>query len=157
MRRERSLSEKVFGTREFFRTLSYREFVTAFSLALLLFALIAVLQYLAHYDWYTDYGAGLFVATVVTIFILNHVFYRREHKRANNFIGRNFADYLLLFTTWLIVEAVYFARTGEFDTIIPAPGEYFTYPILFILWVMIFELCLAGLKRVLIKIRCQVF
>src|SRR4051794_14025407 len=116
MRRERSLSEKVFGTREFFRTLSYREFITAFSLSLLLFAWIAVLQYLAHYDWYTDYATILFIMLVAIIFILNHVFYRREHRRANNFIGRNFADYLLFFITWLVVEVAYVVRTGEVDT-----------------------------------------
>ena len=157
MHRERSLSEKTFGTREFFRTLSYREFITALCLALLLFAALSTINYLEHYDWFDSYGRALTIALVVMIFTLNHVFYKKEHSRSNNYIGRNLADNLLFLTTYLIFEAVYFVRTGTFLTAAPTPGEYFTYPILFIGWIMVFELFLAGLKRVLNKIRCRVF
>ena len=155
MAKQKDLADKVFGTRDFFRTLSYREFVTVFALALLLNAAMFLFQYFLYLEWFGHYGRWLLLVIGLVIILMNHVVYRFEHRRSNNYIGRNIADYLLCLATYMIAECINLVLNGRLKTEIGAAGELIVGVILFIGWIMVFELCVAGLKRVLIKIKCR--
>jgi hypothetical protein len=84
-KREGDIFQSV-EVRPFIRTLSYRDFLTSGSLSLLLLALIRICMYAE------EHGAGdlksLSVASVGIALFFNHLLYKVEHKRSNNFIGR---------------------------------------------------------------------
>jgi len=151
MAKQKSLAEKVFGTRDFFRTLSFREFATAIALALLLIAIIFVIKYLGSSYWFEDHGelAVLLVGPIVVL--MNHVLYRMEHRRSNNYIGRNIIDYMFCLSGYLFTEFISIIFNGQLIWGVPTVGGLIVGAILFIVWIMIFELLVAGLKRILIK------
>src|SRR5687767_7896207 len=85
-----------FSIRPYVRSLSYREFLTCSSIALLQIAAFDAIDYSSDNDW-TIFNVSLVKTLSFFIFIfLNHIFYKLEHKRANNFIGRNIHDYIFV-------------------------------------------------------------
>lgn len=84
MAKERDLADQIFDTRNFTRTLSYREFITSLSLALLLLALYEILGYYSNEDWVGNHETLLKWIFFCSILPVNHVFYKIEHKRQND-------------------------------------------------------------------------
>ena len=82
---------------DFFRTLSYRESLTSFSLAIFIISL----KYIRNFYYYVDFIEStnnwafnsFFFALIM---ILNHIFYRIEHKRHNVFYVRIFIDVIFI-------------------------------------------------------------
>jgi hypothetical protein len=145
---ERGLVDPVFSTRSFLRTLSYREFVTALSLALLALALFRLLDYYSNEAaWIGNNGASLKWAMLAITVPVNHIFYKAEHKRANNFIGRNLHDYvfLLLFVTLYKLELFIFGSGVTFS--VDGVGSFILVLLLFVVCVMLFEILVAVVKR----------
>jgi len=101
-----------FDPRPFIKTLSYREFLTPFCLVLAHLSLISVFDYLFHgfYNW-------ILLVSLCCLIILNHVFYKAEHLRSNNFIGRNLHDYifLLIFVCLATVYNMVMGKSISFD------------------------------------------
>lgn len=91
----RNLIDERFFAKPFIRTLGYREFLTSLSLALLLLALYSVIDYYSNEDWIENNYSLLWYGLLGVTIPANHI-YRVEHGRANNFIGRNFHDYIFL-------------------------------------------------------------
>jgi hypothetical protein len=58
-RADLDLEDQAFNIRDFIRTLSYREFVTSLSLALLLQAIYTVTDYYANADWIETNGFAI--------------------------------------------------------------------------------------------------
>lgn len=88
--------------KEFIRTLSYREFLTAFTLSIFTICL----QYIRYFYWEVEliksmnnFGFNFLVFS--TIIMLNHVFYKLEHKRSNSYYIRTLIDF-----TFLIIYVV---------------------------------------------------
>lgn len=90
-----------FETRPFLRTFSCREVSTSVALALMLLASFAVAGYYTTEDWLeANLWTVRFVLFIMAI-IANHIIYRIEHKRPNNFIGRNIHDLLFILILYL--------------------------------------------------------
>ncbi len=95
----------------FLRTISYREFLTSISLILLLTAIFAVMQFL---------GFWLNTEYLIIVFLsmpLNHIVYRIEHKRSNNFIGRVIHDliFIILYLILLFISVKIKGQPFLFD------------------------------------------
>lgn len=156
LRQKRDFSERILDTRDFLRTLSYREFVTSCSTALLLVAFYGILDFYSGEDWVDKHG-GVIRTTLFCISLpVNHIFYKVDHKRPNNFVGRNFHDYIfILFFVLLNELRMYFYGWGiSFD--IADIGIYIATILIIAILVMLFELAVAIVKRGLKLVRWQI-
>lgn len=155
-RQERDLADQIFSTRNFVRTLSYREFVTSLSLALLLLSMYALLDYYSNENWIeTNYSTIKWTLFCILIPV-NHIFYKIEHQRPNNFIGRNFHDYILLFFFVSLDKLRLFLRGSSLSFGVEGAGTAIVFILMFIIMVMLFELAVAILKRGLKLLRWQI-
>lgn len=155
-RQARDLADQVFSTRNFVRTLSYREFVTSLSLALLLLAIYSLLDYYSNEDRIANNETTIKWVLFCILIPVNHIFYKVEHKRPNNFIGRNFHDYifLLLFVSLYKLRLFFYGSTLSFG--VEGVGTAIVFILMFIIMVMLFELGVAILKRGLKLLRWQI-
>ena len=82
---------------DFFRTLSYREFLTSFSLAIFIISLKYIRNFYYDVDVIESTNNWAFNAFFFAlIIILNHIFYRIEHKRYNVIYVRLFIDIIFI-------------------------------------------------------------
>jgi hypothetical protein len=155
-RRQRDFIDLVFGTQDFLRTLSYREFVTSFVLALLLLSCQSILNYYSNEDWVESNAGTIRITLFVALAPINHFFYRLEHNRSNNFMGRGIHDciYILLVVLLITLKGLYYGyriSVGA-DNIVSLLGFLFFVAIM----VVAFELAVALLKRFLALFRWQI-
>lgn len=156
MAKERDLADQVFSIRNFVRTLSYREFVTSLSLALLLLAVYSLLDYYSNEDWIENNESVIKWTLSCLLLPINHIFYKVEHKRPNNFIGRNFHDYIFLLLFILLYKLRLFFYGSSLSLGIEGIGGAIVFLLVFIITVMLFELAVAILKRGLTLLRWQI-
>ena len=129
---------QVFNPKLFLRTFSYREVLSSFTLAVLNFTFIKVLKYSDIHFSSLTVGFIMFIPLT-----LNHVLYKIEHKRSNNFIGRNFQDYIFLIFT-LVISAIYvWYKENSYSSFDPG------FIISFIFFALLFECLIALVKRIL--------
>lgn len=133
-----------FNFRPFFRAFSIRDVLTAFSIALLYFTVLKVLSYAE-----VDFPAYVYAFILIIPFILNHVVYKIEHHRPNNFVGRNIQDYIFLIGYWLVsfLHTLIFNKTFSIDV------KSVAY---FIVIVFISECLVALIKRLLTLMKWQI-
>lgn len=134
-----------FNTSPFLRTLSYREFLTSISLAFLLLTFNMVVNYYSNEDWVSDNIASFRWISFLILFPVNHIFYKLEHRRPNNFIGRNIHDYIFLLMI-LLISRIYAFFIGNGVTY-QFEGNGAGIVILLFVSVMILEVFIAVLKR----------
>lgn len=145
-----------FSTKEFVRSLSYRDLFTPFSLALLLVALGKGVSYLSFLPWVESYNPLIIATTVVMIALVNHVVYKIEHRRPNNFIGRCIQDIVLLLFLFLFATIRDSLSSGTFAIDdFSISGSLALIPGLAIV-VTLFELVVAFLKRFLKLVKWQI-
>lgn len=156
MAKERDLADQTFSTRSFLRTLSYREFITSLSLALLLLAFYRLLDYYSNEDWIGNNGALIKWTLFCIILPLNHVFYKAEHKRQNNFVGRNLHDYIFLVFLVAIYKLQLFLMGTSLTFGIEGVGTVIVFVLVFIMLVVVLELGIAIIKRLLSILRWRV-
>lgn len=139
-----------FNIRPYLRSLSHRELFTCLSLALLFVAVTDAIE------WAADNTRALKIAIFVTFTIGNHVFYKLEHRRPNNFAGRNIHDYIFLTLVVLITKVkmwiLGYDITFGSDIIGGAVGMI----VIAIILVILLELLVAGLKRILTLTKWQI-
>lgn len=155
-RPDRGLVDQVFSSRNFARTLSYREFVTSISLTLLLLAIYSILDYYSNEDWIETNETTIKWTFFCILMPTNHIFYKAEHKRPNNFIGRNFHDYIffLLFASLYKLSLFFYGSRHSFG--VDGVGSAIVFFLVFFILVMLFELTVAILKRGLALLRWQI-
>jgi hypothetical protein len=155
-RQERDLANLIFDTKNFVRTLSYREFITSLSLALLLLAVYSILDYYADEDWVVNNASTLKWMLFCILIPINHIFYKADHKRPNNFIGRNFHDYIFLLLFLSLYRLRLFFYGSDFSFGVAGVGDAVAFILMFIIIVMLFELAVAIVKRGLKLLRWQI-
>ncbi|MCE7055834.1 hypothetical protein LZF95_14225 [Algoriphagus sp. AGSA1] len=144
--------------RPFFRTLSYREFLTAISIALFALAIIGIINYYSDERFFKDTHSTWKLYTILFVFIANHVVYRHEHKRSNNFLGRSINDLFLLVSLVLLATCHQFIIGSTYNFRIEN-GFLGIIIIVTVITMAIFsfEIGLGFLKMLLKKIKCQIF
>ena len=150
-RQDRDLVDRVISRKDFVRTLSYREFATSLSLALLIIALHTLLDYYWD-DWLSNYEQVIKWSLFGILALMNHVFYKVEHKRSNNFIGRNFHDYIFFLTYIALYWLKSFLYGSNLSFGVDGVGSAIGILLALIIVVIVFELAISILKRVLTKL-----
>jgi hypothetical protein len=145
-----------FSTREFMRTVSPRDLLTSFSLALLLMACFDITDYYLFDDWVDDNESVIKWTSLLFIMPMNHVFYRAEHKRPNNFIGRNIHDHIFLLLFAMLTTMKLFLYGTSFEYSASELSNILPAVIVVIIWVILFELLIAIIKRILKLVRWQI-
>lgn len=146
-----------FRVMPFFRALSYRDFFTSISIALSVVALQALVRFLSSEEWLDANMYSVNITMLLLMVPVNHILFRIEHKRQNNFIGRVLHDFILIAAYWLINKFYTYLVTDRFyidleeDTMV-----VFFIIIVFIFLVMTFEAVIALLKRLLNMFMWQV-
>lgn len=97
----------------FFKTHSYRDYLTAFSLSLFFIAFSELLKYYSNERW-LEGNAGLFQSLgFLAAFLFAHILYKIEHGRPNNFVGRATMDVVMLFMLFLVGNTYAFLTGGN--------------------------------------------
>jgi hypothetical protein len=145
-----------FSTKDFIRTVSRRDLLTSFSLALLLIACFHIIDYYSFDDWVDDNESAIKLIIFLVIAPMNHVFYKAEHKRPNNFIGRNMHHHIFLLFVVALTVIRHWLYGSSFSYSASQWSNVVPVVIVVIIWVMLFELMIAIIKRILKLVRWQV-
>ena len=96
---EKSIKHKIlFDIKIFFKTLSYREFLSVTSSVLFLISLIFIRNFYSSYAFFeSTYNITVNIIIFTSILISNHIFFKLEHKISNSFIGRLIIDLSFVF------------------------------------------------------------
>jgi hypothetical protein len=146
----------TFGTRKFIRAFSYRDILTSASLALLLIAIRELIDYYAVDDWISARSNLLIAYFALIVMVFNHIFYKIEHKRSNNFIGRIFHDGIFLICFAIISRFQLFLAGNDFSMSFGNIGSFLFTTMSLILVVTTYELLVALLKRFLKLLKWQI-
>lgn len=143
-----------FDERNFRRAFSYREILTAFTLAILYLSYVILISYYSDEEAIKDsWRSFMFVGFIVTL-LLNHLFYHGEHKRTNSYLGRYICD-LLFFMFWLAVQLLYSFYSGWSP--IYEVGELFGAFLLFAFLVGFFESLVSFVRYLLSFLGWEIF
>jgi hypothetical protein len=145
--RQESDLDYSFNINPFFSSLSYRDFLTSLSLALLLLAFYEIIEYYLAEDW-VYYNQG-WLRFVLFIFFLpiNHVVYKIEHQQVNNFIGRNLHDHIFILLFFGLRKFHMFLQGRNFSLTPDDALETFFILVFVVILIMSFEAVIALLKR----------
>lgn len=148
----------IFDYKPFVRSLSYREFLTSITLALFCQAFIDTINYYSDEHIFEEYHNNIKFTFLILIFLANHIYYRYEHGRSNNFIGRSLNDLVLLFSIILTRTLYLYIVTGSLEIIFNANGMgAFSVILGLVILICIFELLVALLNLILKQFKCQIF
>ncbi|MBT30832.1 MAG: hypothetical protein CMO01_14335 [Thalassobius sp.] len=135
----------------YFRTYSYRDFTTAFSLANLCVAIYEFLIYCSD-ESILGNNRGLLIIVVYNIAVLlNHSTYKLEHKRSNNYIGRSI--HTITFTAIFLTEMLLY-RYLVYSRVLDAGVVFY---ILLVFGVLFLEFIVSILKHILNLLKCPIF
>lgn len=152
-KRQNNFLELSLSPNSFSRTISYREFLTCTATALLLTSIRKISIYYSSEDWVSDNSVGIGLWSITCVLLLNHILYRREHRRSNNLVGRLILDFLFIICCVVVAytDDILFGR-GVQSSSLSNPGVFAG-----IFFLMLFEIALGVLKRILRVVRWQIF
>ncbi len=143
-----------FNIRPFIDSFSYRIVLTAFTLALLFIACYEVLEYYSNERFFeNNLGVWKFIV-LIFLALANHVFYKKEQGRSNNFIGRLITDLLFLFA--LILVSYFYRFILDPTLSISLGGDMIFVVFGVLIFIVVFEMIVAALKFFLNKIKWQI-
>jgi hypothetical protein len=149
--------ERSFSPRRFFRTLSFREFFTTLSLTVFLIGLIWFLRH-SSVEWINENSVSVILTLIGLTLIIGHIFYRIEHGRPNNFIGRNFHDYIFALLFFIVEELARFFGSQDYSLFRSDAGDVFGILFVVITFIVLFELVVGMIRGVIKKIfQCELF
>lgn len=145
-----------FSLRSFLRSFSYRDVLTSVALSLLLRALIDVLHYYAYEEFFENRIDTIIRVLFCLFLCLNHIVYKSEHRRPNNFIGRVALD-LIFIISYFVVMFIQNYLQGNVVTYESTVGGVIAIILAVFVLLVIFEICLAILKRLLNLLKWRLF
>lgn len=146
-----------FSPKPYLRTFGRRDVFTCLSLALFLLAFGTLLDYYSNSDWVGEYQNFTLGLSCFILMIVNHIFYRFEHKRSNNFIGRIINDCLLLMTFMLVAKTIGLLRGGSLNFETGNIASSISMLILIFTLMVCLELLVAAFRRILNLLKWQIF
>jgi hypothetical protein len=153
---DRGVADLALGTWDFIRALSYRDFLSSMSLSLLMIATMELIDYYSIDDWIRENDDFLTGLSFITILPLNHVFYRLEHKRSNNFIGRVLHDFIFFLCLLFLGRLKLFIAGGRFSTSPEDIGSFVSMIFSFVFFAMFYEVMISIGKRVLRRYKWRI-
>jgi hypothetical protein len=152
----RDFIDLTLGTKDFVRTLSYRDIFTSISLALLLLAIREIIDYYSLDDWINAKSNLLMGIVTLVIIAFNHILYKIEHKRSNNFIGRVLHDCMFLLCYATIGKLEQLLTGSGFTITFEDIGSFFSTGIFLLVFLVGYEVVIAFFKRVLKLFRWRI-
>jgi hypothetical protein len=139
--------------RTFLRTLSYREFLSAFALSLFLVAIFYLIDFLSNGE--NNLGLSTFLSAVFCA-IINHVWYKIEHRRSNDFIGRIIHTCIFIWTLFITVRVNDFFwresyKVSDFDL-----GRIIINISLSVIIITLFEILVGIFNEFLIRLKWRI-
>jgi hypothetical protein len=130
--------------------LSYRDFLTSFSLALFLAAIRTILIYYSDEKSLENIWSSIVLMIFFLFILINHIIYKAEHKRSNNFIGRIFHTAIFILAFWIVITLYnYFLDDAYLTGLSVDIGSIVIFIIVVPVLLMLLELTITILKRVL--------
>jgi len=123
--------------------------MTSLSLALLLLAIFEILDYYSSEEWAISNVPGLRLIVIGLFAPIVHVIYRLEHRRQNNFIGRNIHDYIFLIFLFILGRLYNYISGYTMDYKFEEWYQIIVNLATFIIMVMIFESLISFVKYLL--------
>ncbi|MFA0964460.1 hypothetical protein AB9P05_21820 [Roseivirga sp. BDSF3-8] len=151
---ERNPYHSSFYIQPYFRSLSHRDFLSSFVLALLYLAIWQVLAFYA----FPLYGLDSLLAILmfVLVVITNHAFYKIEHKRRNNYIGRVFHTAIFMVFLIILMELFEYFTFGNVEVDVSTNSPILTV-IIYVIMIMMAEVALSIVRRVFKLIGWRIF
>lgn len=146
-----------FSAKSYFRTFGNRDIFTCLSLALFLLALDEILDYYANLDWLGEHQNSVLGLSALILMVVNHIFYRLEHKRSNNFVGRVIHDCVLLIVFMLVAKTIGLLKGGSLSFGVEDVASSISMFILIFILLICLELIVAAFRRILNLLRWQIF
>ncbi|WP_017734091.1 hypothetical protein [Nafulsella turpanensis] len=131
--------------RDYFRTFSYRELTSAVVLSFLFASVVQLLKYLNTVPVIEDNYTLIIFFLPVFICLLGHVFYKREHRRRNLFVGR-LVQNLLTISCFVLIIGIMSLVLGH-----NAEGREvdLTLAFGFFVWFILVEIIISVFRRIL--------
>lgn len=146
-----------FSPKPYLRTFGRRDIFTCLSLTFFLLAFGTLLDYYSNFDWVGEHQNFVLGLSCFILMIVNHIFYRFEHKRSNNFIGRIINDCLLLMTFMLVAKTIGLLRGGSLNFETWNIASSISMLILIFTLLVCLELLVAAFRRILNLLKWQIF
>lgn len=144
------------SVKAFFRTISYRDGLTALTCCLLMEAFTQTSKYYSDETFFENWFTVIQITGFFLIVLANHVSYRFEHGRSNNFMGRALFDMFFLLSLSL-TNFLYLRITDQNDLIGSADiGEILGGMLGVAIVIFGFEFLVSLLKYLLKYLRCPV-
>lgn len=143
-----------FFSNKYIRAFSKREFMTIISMALLFAACFMIIHYFRHIEIISENTLLILILCFLLISVKSHVYYRREHKRSNEFLGRVIQSYMLIV---VIAILTMFLRTNVWGEDIGVYGEEWLF-LPFGLFIIVFciEVFISFLKIIVNLFKWQI-
>lgn len=123
--------------RYFFKTISYKEFLSIISLVFFTICLNYLEYFYPEARIFTNTKHWLLELFIFAIIMsTNHVFYKIEHKRSNIYIGRIIIDNAFVLTFHIMSNLIGFYRYLDLKIIV-----------IFLIFIFLWELLISGIKH----------
>jgi hypothetical protein len=142
----------------FIRSLSYREFLTSLCLALFFLAYSEILFYYSDERMLKGLIGVLHIIGFITLVFINHIIYKLEHRRPNDFMGRSIIDVFFIITI-ILIKYTYtlLVEKGHSYTLNSNGIGAFVIIIFIVFLVLLFESIVSLLRIILKYVKCQIF
>jgi hypothetical protein len=140
---------------EFRRSLSYREFITPICLVLFYFAFSIAVDLYRDEPFFLGRTSMFKYLLIAMLMIIQHVFYKVDHKRSNTMLGRSICDYGFLIALTTISWILSFFGLHQAPTVNSFDAGIVLVIALTIM-IAFFELGVALLKRLLALLKWQI-
>ena len=148
-------AKKVFQTR-FLRSFSFRDIYTAITVALVLTALMHILNFYADEDWLENkWYANNNIYIFLTIPVI-HILYKKEHGRSNDFIGRCLHVLIFIFALYSIRQIYSLTFSSQFHFVL-GDIPFYLIPLLLMVLVIFLELPSTLLRFILTLFKWRIW
>ena len=148
-------TKNVFQTK-FFRAFSFREIYTAITAALVLTALMHILNFYADEDWLENkWYANNSIYMFLTIPVI-HILYKKEHGRSNDFIGRCLHVLIFIFALYSIRQIYSLTFSSQFHFVL-GDIPFYLIPLLLMVLVVFLELPSTLLRFILTLFKWRIW
>ena len=138
------VSQNPFKT-QFFKTFSFRDIYSAIMVALLYLAINKLLDYYNDEEWLEDKWYSKEIIYLMLSIPLLHIFYKKEHRRSNDFIGRCIHMYLFMVSFIVLKSARDFILYQSIDSVFQGALLFFVPFVLGVVAIFV-ELFFSGIK-----------
>ena len=156
-KRQSDFYQAAFDPSDFYRTFSHRDVLTVFTMGLLFITLFEIMTFYKNEPFIEANYKTISLWTFIFLFLLNHIFYKVEHSRSNNLIGRFYMDCLFIFFliiipliyTYLLNQSLDFHLNYNF-------GQFIVVMLLGVLALFLVEAVVGIIKHLLIYLKCGI-